>query len=313
MATNDAHPSMAGEQLGACFGLEQVPRSIHIEKTSIAVTCICCDWQNNGLTAPIPVNDAFLLTLQLRDTEHHDLWTEGQARRTGPLHRGSISIYDLRTSPMVNSVSAFRNMHFYIPRAALNAIAAREGCADVEELPNEPGVGMDDPVLAGLGLALESAFDAPSAITTLFFDHVTSAMASRLVRAYAAGAKDTARTDVLLSAMHESLVKEMLRADLSGNVTMTTLAEACDLSSTEFRHAFLRATGMMPHQWLLAQRVDRARELLQTTCLSLAEIAHSCSFSDTRQMQRIFAVSLGVRPENFRSNPARPDRSRLEA
>ena len=302
------HEPITGAQLGACFGLERAPRAIHVDKTSIAVTCITCDWENNGLTAPLPVHDAFLLTLQLRDTARHDLWTDGRARRTGPLRRGNLSIYDLRTSPMVNSVSAFSNLHFYFPRSTLNAIAVQEGCADVDELPNEPGLGLDDPILAGLGLMLESALHSPAVINTLFFDHVTSAMGSRLVRGYGTRAQRPVRNDVRLSAAHETRVKEMLRADLRGTLTMSELADACHLSIAEFRGAFARATGMMPHQWLMTQRVEFALNLLKTTHLPFAEVARCSDFGDTRQMRRTLAVSLGTSPESVRASYAGPPR-----
>lgn len=297
---SDLGTSASGEQLGACFGLRQVPNCIRIEKTDIAVTRIRCDWENNGLTAPIPVDDAFLVTLQLRDCARHDLWIDGRSRRTGPLHRGSISIYDLRTSPVVNSISPFSNLHFYIPRGTMNAIAAREGCGDVDELPNEPGLGMDDPIVAGLGMSLESAFDEPATVATIFIDHITSAMAARLARVRGTHSPRATRPDVALSSAHEKSVKEMLGADLSGNITTADLAEACGMSITEFRRAFVRKTGMMPHQWLMSRRVDCARDLLRNTVLSLAEVARRSAFADVRQMRRVFTVYLGTGPEAFR-------------
>jgi AraC-like DNA-binding protein len=297
----DVGTAASGEQLGACFGLRQVPNCIRIEKTDIAVTRIRCDWENNGLTAPIPVDDAFLVTVQLRDCARHDLWIDGRSRPTGPLHRGSISIYDLRTSPVVNSISPFSNLHFYIPRATMNAIAAREGCGEVDELPNEPGLGMDDPIVAGLGMSLESVFDEPATVATIFIDHITSALAARLARIRGAHAPRATRPDVALSSAHEKSVKEMIGADLAGNITTADLAEACGMSITEFRSAFVRKTGTMPHQWLMARRVDRARDLLRNTTLPLEAVACRSAFADVRQMRRVFMVYLGTRPEAIRA------------
>lgn len=298
----DFGSSVSGARLGACFGLAQVPSSICLARSAIAVTRIQCDWDNNGLTAPIPVDDAFLLTLQLRDCASHELWIDGRAQRTGPLHRGDISIYDLRTSPMVNSISPFHNMHFYIPRAALNAMARQDGLAEVDELPNEAGLGTTDPSLAGLGLSLEHAFDMPDLVAALFIDHVTSAMAARLARVYGAGTRRAPRATAPLSAAHERMVKEILAAHLSGNISMTELADACGMPVSEFRRAFLRKTGTTPHQWLMLQRIKRARALLRDTQLPLAEVAQFSAFADLRQMQRIFAVACGTTPESCRAS-----------
>lgn len=296
---SDFGSSVSGARLGACFGLDQVPSSIRLAKSAIAVTRIQCDWGNNGLTAPIPVDDAFLLTLQLRDCASHELWIDGRAQRTGPLRRGDISIYDLRTSPVVNSISPFHNMHFYIPRAALNAMARQDGLAEVDELPNEPGLGTADLSLTGLGLSLEHAFDMPDVVASLFIDHVTSAMTVRLARAYGTGTNRAPHDTKPLSTTHERKVKEMLAAHLSGNVSMAELAEVCGMPVGEFRRAFLRRTGTTPHQWLMLQRIERACTLLHDTQLPLADVARLSAFADLRQMQRIFTVARGITPERY--------------
>ena len=48
-----------------------------------------------------------LVTLPLRECPRHDLWLDGKAMRTGHLKPGMINVYDLRSNPIVNSVSTF--------------------------------------------------------------------------------------------------------------------------------------------------------------------------------------------------------------
>ncbi|HVX03972.1 MAG TPA: helix-turn-helix transcriptional regulator [Rhodanobacteraceae bacterium] len=160
---------------------------------------------------------------------------------------------------------------------------------------------MDDPIVAGLGLSLESVFDEPAAASTIFIDHITSAMAARLARIRGTRSPRSARPDVALSSAHEKSVKEMIGADLTGTITAADLAEACGMSITEFRSAFVRKTGMMPHQWLMDRRVDHARELLRNSRLPLEAIARRSAFADVRQMRRVFNVYLGADPETFRA------------
>ena len=51
-----------------------------------------------------------LVTLPLRECPRHDLWLDGKAMRTGHLKPGMINVYDLRSNPIVNSVSPFENL-----------------------------------------------------------------------------------------------------------------------------------------------------------------------------------------------------------
>lgn len=58
------------------------------------------------------------------------------------------------------------------------------------------------------------------------------------------------------------------------------VAEMLGLSRSSFFIAFRNATGCAPYQWLLARRIEQARQLLRTTDLPLAEIALECGFAD---------------------------------
>jgi AraC-like DNA-binding protein len=292
-----------GARLAETFGMHEVPafvtRTLH--HTKIAVTHIRCDRANNGLTAPLPHEDAFLATLQLQACPAHELWLDGRQCPTGPLSAGTTCFYDLRTNPVVNSLSPFRNMHFYLPRQTLNNLAEQDGFPLIDDLAADPGRGVEDGIIAALGLSLESAFDYPDQVTQLFVDHVTVAMATHVTRIY--GTRRPVRTQPsdALSACQEGLVKDMLEADLQGNVRMEDLAAACGMGLSAFRRAFVRATGMFPHQWLLQRRVERARDLIRHSRFDLQEIARLSGFADLAHMERVFRQVSGLTPDVLRA------------
>ena len=77
------------------------------------------------------------------------------------------------------------------------------------------------------------------------------------------------------------------------------------LSPYHFARQFKAATGLPPHQYVIARRVERAKQLLQAgTGLSLAEVAADAGFSDQSQLSRHFKRLVGVTPGQFRT-PAR--------
>src|SRR5262249_61776476 len=77
------------------------------------------------------------------------------------------------------------------------------------------------------------------------------------------------------------------------------------LSASHFARQFKAATGLPPHQYVIARRVERARQLLQAgTDLSLAEVAVHAGFSDQSQLSHHFKRLVGVTPGRFRT-PAR--------
>jgi len=72
-----------GDRLGEAFRTNNAPtvitRSLH--KSTLAVTELRCDQRNSGRTAPIPLEDAYLVALQLRACPDHDLYFEGRRTR----------------------------------------------------------------------------------------------------------------------------------------------------------------------------------------------------------------------------------------
>ena len=87
---------------------------------------------------------------------------------------------------------------------------------------------------------------------------------------------------------------------LDEKVPLQELAQACRLSVSYFARAFRISTGLPPHRWLLHRRVERAKDLLAGTGLSLSEIALSCGFADQSHFTRIFCQMVGATPAAWR-------------
>jgi AraC family transcriptional regulator len=79
------------------------------------------------------------------------------------------------------------------------------------------------------------------------------------------------------------------------------MAAIARLSPNYFASLFQRATGLPPHQYVIARRVERAKQFLQTgSDISLAEVAAEAGFSDQSQFSHHFKRLIGVTPGQFR-------------
>ena len=97
----------------------------------------------------------------------------------------------------------------------------------------------------------------------------------------------------------ERAIKLLLLATSTG-CSVETLARACGLSSSHFAHAFKASTGVPPHRWLLLNRVQRAREMIEGTTERLSAIAASCGFADQSHLTRAFRSVEGRSPAAWR-------------
>ncbi|EWC64038.1 Transcriptional regulator, AraC family [Actinokineospora spheciospongiae] len=81
---------------------------------------------------------------------------------------------------------------------------------------------------------------------------------------------------------------------------VSALARRATMSERTFARRFVAETGTTPHRWLTTQRVLHARRLLETTALTLDEVAHRCGFTSTALMRHHFQKQIGVAPHDYR-------------
>ena len=291
-----------GERLGDVFQLARAPVFVtrSLQKSKIAVTEIKCDVFDNGMTAPIPREDAFLVTVQLRDCPRHDLFIDDRQVPSGYLQAGAVSIYDLRSSPVANSISPFHSLHFYVPRAALDAISDMEGFGRVDEFSNRPGLGSEDAVLREVSGALLPAFQRPEEADQIFIDHLAVAATAHALTTYGVGSR-LSRTVASLAPWQKRRAKDILSSRLDGEIFVSDLASECGLPTGTFLRAFRQSTGVSPHRWLQRHRVEQAKVLLrQCRHTALDEVATACGFANEAHLTRVFKRETGLHPETWR-------------
>jgi AraC-like DNA-binding protein len=134
----------------------------------------------------------------------------------------------------------------------------------------------------------------------MFIDHVSLALLSHLATRYAERPASLAHIRGQLAPWQERRAKEMLLANIDGRIGLDELARACGLSRAHFARSFKATAGATPMQWLLAQRIDRAKNLLLNSGLPIDEIAHHCGFADQSHFTRAFAGRMGDTPGSWR-------------
>lgn len=95
-------------------------------------------------------------------------------------------------------------------------------------------------------------------------------------------------------------VTDYLVEHLTDSISLWELASITHQSRSHFSRAFRASVGMPPHQWLLRERVRRAKEHLLEGKLTIADIALAVGFSDQAHLTRTFSRFVGVSPAVWR-------------
>lgn len=104
-------------------------------------------------------------------------------------------------------------------------------------------------------------------------------------------AREGARLGPLLDRMRERLREDQ---------PVARLAAEAGMSPRTFQRRFKAATGASPADWLLQERLARARELLEAGGRSLDDVADSCGFGTAAALRHHFRERLGTTPSGYR-------------
>jgi len=87
---------------------------------------------------------------------------------------------------------------------------------------------------------------------------------------------------------------------LDREITVAELARRADMSPRTFARRFREVTGTTPLRWLLSQRVVLAQRLLETTTLSIDQIATRCGLGTAANLRIHFSRAIGTTPQAYR-------------
>lgn len=87
---------------------------------------------------------------------------------------------------------------------------------------------------------------------------------------------------------------------LSEPLALPDLARHARMSVRTFTRRFRDEVGQSPQQWLVQQRVDRARQLLESTGLPVTEVAFTAGFTDPALLRRHLWAQVGLTPRAYR-------------
>lgn len=227
-------------------------------------------------------------------------WRSGRERLTGRTQPGTITIIPDGVGGRLDIEGPIEVSHLYLSAERLQAGAAElTGGRDVDLLSR---VGFEDPSAAHIleMIAREAEADDPS--TRLFGEQAVNLLVTQLVRAHSsAGAAAPSAPRRGLADWQVRRVVEYMRENLDDSVGLDELAGVVGLSRFHFLTSFRLATGKTPHDWLVGERIERARTLLaEEPDTSVTEVAMAVGYGTPSAFSASFRRVAGMTPSEFR-------------
>jgi len=193
------------------------------------------------------------------------------------------------------------SLHIHLDPALVDRVAAEVFDLDPAGLTVPPLDGLDLPQLRAAMDAVDAELSARDAGGPLAAESLANVLAVQLVRHLLAPRRPARTRDGALPRGRLRAVVDYIEARLDAGPTLDDIAAVARLSPYHFARQFKAATGLPPHQYVIARRVERAKQFLQGDGgRSLAEVAAQAGFSDQSQFSQHFKRLVGVTPGQFR-------------
>lgn len=219
----------------------------------------------------------------------------------GKIQKAEMKLEHIIIVPaQIESSARWNQAHSYLA-LCLNPIALEHKVSDmirgycVKLLPH---FALCDPLIHSAALALQQELSTPGFGGQLYLDSLLTTLCAHLLRHYCTQ-KPIQILPGSLPQTKLNQVKDYIQAHLAEELTLIQLAVIAQVSPNYFATQFKQSMGITPHQYVIQQRIAKAKKLILTEKGTLAEIADCVGFSDQSHFTRHFKRLTGVTPKKF--------------
>jgi AraC family transcriptional regulator len=191
-------------------------------------------------------------------------------------------------------------MHLYLQPTFVSNLISTNFAA--EEVLFKPLIGCKDPIIKNLLELFKQEFALNGLTDLLYTEALATVLSLHLIRAYADKQPIKIIHEVYEYRSQLAEIIDYIEQNLDQEITIQALAERAQLSISVFAHSFKKIMAISPYQFIITQRLERARKLLldRDANLPISTICQQCGFSSPSAFATRFRQKYGVSPAKYR-------------
>lgn len=96
---------------------------------------------------------------------------------------------------------------------------------------------------------------------------------------------------------------QFIEKNIGRQISLQDIAGTVNMSHYHFSHLFKKYYGCSPYEYLILERINRAKYMLKTSSLPVKEIAHQVGYPNSSTFTSVFTARVGLSPTTFRKFP----------
>ncbi|NEQ28962.1 MAG: helix-turn-helix transcriptional regulator [Microcoleus sp. SIO2G3] len=226
----------------------------------------------------------------------------------GPLLQGEMLLIPAEVSLFGACETTDEILALIIDPMFLRQVALETNCPYPDRIELLSVLKTRDPQIEFILLSCQKEMQQARWGSRLYLDSLTNLLAIHLLRNYTSCPPQLQEYKGGLAQSKLRRVLEYINAHLEQDINLADLAQVVDMSQCYFASLFKQSMGMTPWQYVMQQRVERAKELLRWcdgqrrgfAHRSLSEIALQCGFNSQSHFTQQFRKFTGVTPKIYR-------------
>lgn len=215
--------------------------------------------------------------------------------------KGDISITPAQTPFFARWQDDDHYVELRLDSAFMAAVAKEALGLNPDRIELIPEFRLRDGRLEAIALMLLDELNQANPGGKLYVESLTNLLAVHLLRQYAMARPPLPIYPSGLPQRQLLPVLDHIHEALDADLKLADLAALAGLSPFHFSHQFKQAMGVAPYQYVLQQRIERAKRLLKQTNHSIVEIALLCGFNSHSHLSKQFRQATGTTPSAYRA------------
>lgn len=221
----------------------------------------------------------------------------GRHLQTGLMLTGSVGLCPMYTSQAIRwdrdaNVLLLNLEPELLTRNAIELL-------DTDRYEMLPHLITQDLLIQQIGLGLRTQLKMNGSGSCLYAESAATFLAVHLLQNYTTRKSSIREYEGGLPQQKLKQSIDYIQDNLAREISLNELANELGISRYYFCRLFKQSTGFSPHQYVIQQRVERAKQLLLQGKMSIADVAQVCGFTHQSHLTRHFKRLTGMTPKTL--------------